>query len=55
MEKELGLASGMMRLESFVSSYWYFVLCFWMCHAGELVLLRVLTGLLVNSGVSSLG
>ena len=52
MELELGLASRMRGLETFVSFYWRFVLCFWVLLAVDLGFPPVLTGLLVCSGVS---
>jgi hypothetical protein len=51
-EEELSLASRMRRLGTFVSSYWCFVLCFWVFSVEELGFLLVLTGLLCCSGVS---
>ena len=52
MELELGLASRMRGLETFVSFYWRFVLCFCVLLAVDLGFPPVLTGLLVCSGVS---
>ena len=51
-ELELGWASKTRGLETFVSFYWRFVLCFWILFAVDLGCPPVLTGLLVCSGVS---
>ncbi len=54
-ELKLGLASVMRRLETFVSFYWCFVLCFWVLLAVDLGFPPVLTGLFACSGVSGFG
>jgi hypothetical protein len=51
-ELELGWASKMRGLETFVSFYWRFVLCFCVLFAVDRIFPPVLTGLLVCSGVS---
>ena len=51
-ELELGWASKTRGLETYVSFYWRFVLCFWILFAVDLGCPPVLTGLLVCSGVS---